>query len=82
MSRTPAPGPVKQIELPREEGPCLLTAAGLSKQIGYSVSSIYHKRSRGESLPRAVVLPSGAVRWRQREVDAWLEEHLEPVGAG
>ncbi|WP_179251257.1 helix-turn-helix transcriptional regulator [Enemella evansiae] len=59
----------------------LLTARDVSAQIGYSVSTIYRRRSLGESLPRAVKLPGGAVRWRQADVDAWLEAQLEDDGA-
>lgn len=63
-----------------ERPAALLTAKDLSLQIGYSVSTIYRKRSLGESLPRAMRLPDGAVRWRQAEVDAWLDAHLEAAG--
>lgn len=58
----------------------LLTAEDLAAQLGLSVSSIYRMRSLGESLPRAAKLGSRAVRWRQADVDAWVEEHLEPEG--
>lgn len=54
----------------------LLDAKGLSAQTGLSVSAIYRKRSLGESLPRAVKIGS-SVRWRQADVDAWVEELLE-----
>ena len=56
----------------------LLTAKDLSAQTGMSMSTIYRKRSNGESLPRAVKLGGHAVRWRQSDVDAWIEEQLEP----
>lgn len=56
----------------------LLDAKSLSAQTGMSVSTIYRKRSNGESLPRAVKFGS-AVRWRQSDVDAWVEAHLEPA---
>ena len=52
---------------------------GLSTQIGWSVSTIYRRRSNGESLPRAVKF-GNAVRWRQSDIDAWIEDQLEPVG--
>ncbi|MEV7618866.1 helix-turn-helix domain-containing protein [Microbacterium sp. NPDC089321] len=54
----------------------LLDAKDLSAQIGMSVSTIYRKRSLGEPLPRALKIGS-AVRWRQTEVDLWLEGQLE-----
>jgi len=56
----------------------LLNARDLSAQIGLSMSSIYRRRSTGEPLPRAVKLGGSAVRWRQSDVDAWIEEQLEP----
>ncbi|MGW9020179.1 helix-turn-helix transcriptional regulator [Leucobacter chromiiresistens] len=55
----------------------LIKAEGLSEQLGISVSSIYRRRSLGEPLPPAVKLGKGSLRWRQRDIDAWLEEHLE-----
>lgn len=58
----------------------LLTAEDLAAQLGLSVSSIYRMRSLGESLPRAARLGARAVRWRQADVDAWIEEHLEAEG--
>lgn len=54
----------------------LLDAKDLSAQIGMSVSTIYRKRSLGEPLPRALKIGS-SVRWRQTEVDLWLEGQLE-----
>jgi prophage regulatory protein len=51
----------------------------LSAQTGMSVSTIYRKRSTGESLPRAVKIGGHAVRWRQADIDAWIESQLEPV---
>ncbi|MEO7124171.1 MAG: AlpA family phage regulatory protein [Lacisediminihabitans sp.] len=49
----------------------------LAAQTGMSVSTIYRKRSIGESLPRALKLGGNAVRWRQADIDAWIEERLE-----
>lgn len=60
----------------------LLTAKDLSAQTGMSISTIYRKRSLGESLPRAVKIGGHAVRWRQVDVDAWIEEQLEPEWGG
>lgn len=50
----------------------------LSAQTRMSVSTIYRKRSTGESLPRAVKI-GNAVRWRQADIDTWIEEQLEPA---
>ena len=54
----------------------LLTVRDLAEQTGMSVSTIYRKRSNGDSLPRALLLGS-AVRWRQADVNSWLEDQLE-----
>lgn len=59
----------------------LLTAEDLADQLGISVSSIYRMRSTGESLPRATRVGARAVRWRQADVDNWLEANLEPESA-
>lgn len=56
----------------------LLTAKDLSAQTGWSVSTIYRRRSLGEPLPPAVKI-GGHVRWRQADVDAWIEEQVESV---
>jgi len=54
----------------------LLDVQDLAALTGMSVSTIYRKRSLGEPLPRAVKLGT-AVRWRQVDVDAWIEQQLE-----
>lgn len=54
----------------------LLQVKDLAELLGTSVSSIYRRRSLGEPLPRAIKI-GGAVRWRQSDVDAWLDQHLE-----
>lgn len=59
-----------------QERNALLTAKDLSSQLGISASSIYRRRSLRESLPPAVKI-GGSVRWRQSDVDAWLESQLE-----
>ena len=56
----------------------LLTAKDLSDQTGLSVGTIYRKRSMGESLPKALKI-GGAVRWRQCDIDAWLDQQMEEV---
>jgi len=66
------------VQHPRARPIALLTAQDLADQTGMSMSTIYRKRSIGESLPRAVKLGGHAVRWRQSDVDAWIEEQLEP----
>lgn len=55
----------------------LLTVEDLAQQLGLSTSTIYRMRSLGESLPRATRVGARAVRWRQADVDAWIEQNLE-----
>lgn len=55
----------------------LVDVGELSAQLGISVSSIYRKRSLGESLPQALKIGKSAIRWRQSDIDAWLEQQLE-----
>jgi prophage regulatory protein len=45
-----------------------------------SMSTIYRKRSIGESLPRVVKI-GNALRWRQSDIDAWIEDQLEPAAS-
>lgn len=55
----------------------LLTAQDLSEITGLSVSTIYRRRSLGESLPAATRLGGNAVRWRRQDVDEWIESCRE-----
>lgn len=55
----------------------LVDAAGLAEQLGISVSSVYRRRSLGEPLPPACRIGKGSIRWRQRDIDAWIEEQRE-----
>ncbi|WP_164512873.1 helix-turn-helix transcriptional regulator [Leucobacter chromiireducens] len=54
----------------------LLDVHALSAQIGMTTSTIYRKRSMGESLPKALKI-GGLVRWRQGDVDSWLDQQME-----
>ncbi|PWH04973.1 AlpA family transcriptional regulator [Brachybacterium endophyticum] len=56
-----------------------LTAREVASQIGLSESGVYRRRALGRDLPRALDLGEGSVRWRQTDVDAWIEAHLDPV---
>lgn len=55
----------------------LIDAPGLAAQLGISLSSVYRRRSLGESLPKALKIGKGSIRWRQSDIDAWLEQQLE-----
>ena len=50
----------------------LLTAREVADLIGVSAETVLRWTRRGE-LP-AIRLPGGAVRYREDELDAWLEE--------
>jgi excisionase family DNA binding protein len=54
----------------------LLTARELAELFGVSVETILRWTRRGE-LP-AIRLPGGAIRFREGEVDHWLEERATP----
>ena len=50
----------------------LLTARDLAGQLGVSAETVLRWTRRGE-LP-AIRLPGGAIRYREAEVDDWLQE--------
>ena len=54
----------------------LLTARELGERLGVSPETVLRWVRRGE-LP-AIRLPGGAVRFREDEVEAWLEERATP----
>ncbi len=49
----------------------------LSRQVGVPVATIYTWRSRGEG-PRAIRVGKH-LRYRQSDIDAWLERQADPV---
>lgn len=51
----------------------LLTARELADTLGVSAETVLRWTRRGE-LP-AIRLPGGAIRYRQNDLDAWLERH-------
>jgi prophage regulatory protein len=54
----------------------LLTAREVAELLGVSPETVLRWTRRGE-LP-AVKLPGGAVRYRESELDGWLEERATP----
>lgn len=56
----------------------LLTIDDLAAVLRLSVATIWNRRSKApHTLPPAVDLPgAGGLRWRQQDVEAWLEAHL------
>jgi excisionase family DNA binding protein len=51
----------------------LLTARQVSEQLAVSTESVLRWTRRGE-LP-AIKLPGGAIRYRETDLEAWLDEH-------
>jgi excisionase family DNA binding protein len=51
----------------------LLTAREFAELLGVSTETILRWTRRGE-LP-AIKLPGGAIRFREADLDAWLDEH-------
>jgi prophage regulatory protein len=54
----------------------LLTAREVADALGVSAETVLRWTRRGE-LP-AIKLPGGAIRFRQRDLDGWLEERATP----
>jgi excisionase family DNA binding protein len=54
----------------------LLTAREVAEILGVSAETILRWTRRGE-LP-AIRLPGGAIRYRESELDGWLEERATP----
>jgi len=64
----------------------LLTTQDLAEVTGLAVQTIYNRHSNGGSLPECLNL-GGRLRFRQRDVDAWLDAHYEkrqpqPIATG
>ena len=51
------------------------------EQIGVSRSTFDMWRAAG-TAPRTYILPSGQLRFKQDEVDAWLDDRVECSGIG
>lgn len=58
----------------------LLTIEEVGEQLGLAPQTIYRKRSEKASLPTAVKI-GGRIRWRQEDVDTWVDAQLEKVAA-
>jgi prophage regulatory protein len=54
----------------------LLTARELAEQLGVSAETVLRWHRRGE-LP-AIKLPGGAIRFREADLEAWLDERATP----
>ena len=54
----------------------LLTARTISERLGVSVETVLRWR-RGGRLPGGFRLATGVLRWREDELNAWLEERRE-----
>lgn len=56
----------------------LLTIEQLAALMGWSTQTVYQRRYRGDSLPRAISVGK-TIRFRRDDVDRWLDEHAEPA---
>jgi excisionase family DNA binding protein len=54
----------------------LLTARAVGRELGVSTETVLRWMRRGE-LP-AIRLPGGAVRFREKDLEAWLEQRATP----
>jgi excisionase family DNA binding protein len=57
----------------------LLTAREVAELLGVAVETVL-RWTRADKLP-AIKLPSGAIRYRRDELEAWLAEHQVGVGS-
>ncbi|CAN5874238.1 hypothetical protein BH23ACT5_BH23ACT5_09960 [soil metagenome] len=57
----------------------LLTVKDLADLMGWAEHTVYQRRYRGDSLPRAISVGKNVIRFRREDVDRWLEKHSEPV---
>lgn len=58
----------------------LLTARELATMLSLKEQTIYNRHSTGASLPTAVKIGS-RLRFRQSDVDAWIESQVEQTNA-
>ena len=49
----------------------LLSAEALADRLGFSARTIWRLRSAGKLPPSLKI--GGSIRWRSREIDAWIE---------
>ena len=54
----------------------LLTPRDLADMTGLAVQTIYNRHSNGSSLPACLML-GRLLRFRQQDVDAWLDQHYQ-----
>lgn len=52
----------------------LLTNQELADLMGWSIHAVHQRRYRGDSLPVSVKV-GNTIRYRPRDVEAWLTEH-------
>ncbi|MEO7129655.1 MAG: helix-turn-helix domain-containing protein [Rhodoferax sp.] len=57
----------------------LLTPQNLAEVTGLAVQTIYNRHSNGDSLPKCLML-GRLLRFRQSDVDAWLDSQYERLG--
>jgi predicted DNA-binding transcriptional regulator AlpA len=66
----------------------LMTARELAEKVGWHPATVHNRRHAGLSMPPAIKLGNGTLRFREEDVEAWLDSQVEqpeqldrPVGA-
>jgi len=59
----------------------LLKCREVAELLGVSTATVLRWNDRGQ-LPAGYRLATGVLRWREDELDAWLEERREVVNVG
>lgn len=67
---------MREQQQPKREIMELLTVKDLATLMGWAEHTVYQRRYRGDSLPRAITIGQ-TIRFRKDDVEAWLEEHAD-----
>lgn len=57
----------------------LFTLKEVREITGYSANHIYRKMRKGE-FPRSIKIGPNSVRWRRKDIEAWLESRAAASG--
>ncbi len=65
--------PAHALELSPPAGKRLLTVQQVARKLGVCVRTVWKKRAEG-SLPAPVILSASLIRWREEDIDAWIDQ--------
>lgn len=65
---------------PQEPPPTLLSIKDVTRRVGLSRATIYHKVNSGD-FPKSVRISQARVAWLESEVSDWILEKVENRGA-